>query len=356
MAKNIVIKEEQNPEKNFYRVRQDLLKIANDRGIEVTEVIDKFMDDLQNLENPDYEKKINEIQIAGNISPKILNSLKAYILRMRKNFKDIENKAKKKDKSSEIELKWREIEGTIERIAKTGEITKKEIIQEVIASIRSGNFEYKFDSKEKKTILKRLNALLDEISRQEEEKIIKEQKEKDKKEEQERNIESAMSLIQEIVDREYEAGNIKNKASYLLSITDAIKGKDKSIKLGIKIDKETESKLLELIYSRIELEKDQMYFEQVKKFTKGFQFLREYSEMVNARCGNSKLDKFTDSESYDRFCRLRELLQKKHDEEIGIKYLTESGKVDDIDIRILLARKEVISKENKRKCEIQGIR
>ena len=49
MARNIVIKEEQNPEKNFYRVRQDLLRIANDRGVEVTEVIDSFIEDLQNL-------------------------------------------------------------------------------------------------------------------------------------------------------------------------------------------------------------------------------------------------------------------------------------------------------------------
>ena len=303
-----------------------------------------------------YEMKINEIQIVGNISPKILNSLKSYIIKMRKNFKDIENKEKKQEKSSETDVKWREIEQIIDKTEKNGELAKKEIIQELISSIKSGSFECKLDTKEKKTILKRLNKMIEEIDRREEEKRRKQQEEIERKEMQKRSLEQAMTIIQEIVDREYEKGHIKSKASYLISIRNAIKGKDKSIKLGININKETEKELLELIGIRIELEKNEMYFEQVKGFTKGFQFLREYSELVNARRGNSKLDKFTDSESYDRFCRLRELLQKERNEEVGIQNLIESSKVDDTDIRILLARREVIDKENKRKSEIAGMR
>lgn len=356
MSRNIVIKADQNPEKNFYRLRQDLLRIAHDRGIGVIEVIDEVMEDLQNLGNSDYVTKAKEFEISGSISPKILNSLKAYLMKMRKNFKDIENKEKKKEKSSDTEEKWRKIEEIIDKIEKTGELTKKEIIQGVISSIKSGSFEYKFDSKEKKTILKRLNGIIDEIDRQEEEKTRKQQEEIERKEMQKENIEKAMLLIQEIADREYEAGNIKNKASYLSTIRDAIIGKDESINIGINMDDETEEKLLKLIDDRIELEKNAMYFEQVKRFTKGFQFLKEYPEIVNATHGNSKLNKFTDSESYSRFCNLRELLQKEYNETIGIQLLIKSREVDDTDIRILLARKEVIDIEKERKRKIEGMR
>ncbi len=339
MAKKIVIKDEQNPEKNFFTIRQDMIKISKERGIPVTQVIDEFMEDLQNLQNMDYEKKIKEIDIRGNISNKLLNSLKSYLIKSKKTFKEMEKKEKKqekkKEKSEDIETKWTEIEETINTII-MGDKTKKDAIGELISAIKSGEFEYKFESKEKKIILGRLEKMLEEIRA---------------KEEKQKKAQSAMIIIQEIVDNEYEKGNVKNKASYLYVIRNGITGKEKNINLGINIDKETEKKLLKLIDERIEIEKDELYFEQVRRFTRDFQFLKVYPEIIDASRGIRKIDRFTDSESYDRFCSLRELLQKGADEEAQIDKIIKSGKIDAIDEKILLARKEVIEKEKKRDAE-----
>lgn len=339
MAKKIVIKDEQNPEKNFFTIRQDMIKISKERGIPVTQVIDEFMEDLQNLQNMDYEKKIKEIDIRGNISNKLLNSLKSYLIKSKKTFKEMEKKEKKqekkKEKSEDIETKWTEIEETINTII-IGDKTKKDAIGELISAIKSGEFEYKFESKEKKIILGRLEKMLEEIRA---------------KEEKQKKAQSAMIIIQEIVDNEYEKGNVKNKASYLYVIRNGITGKEKNINLGINIDKETAKKLLKLIDERIELEKDELYFEQVRRFTRDFQFLKVYPEIIDASRGIRKIDRFTDSESYDRFCSLRELLQKGADEEAQIDKIIKSGKINAIDEKILLARKEVIEKEKKRDAE-----
>ena len=339
MAKKIVIKDEQNPEKNFFTIRQDMIKISKERGIPVTQVIDEFMEDLQNLQNMDYEKKIKEIDIRGNISNKLLNSLKSYLIKSKKTFKEMEKKEKKqekkKEKSEDIETKWTEIEEIINTII-IGDKTKKDAIGELISAIKSGEFEHKFESKEKKIILGRLEKMLEEIRA---------------KEEKQKKAQSAMIIIQEIVDNEYEKGNVKNKASYLYVIRNGITGKEKNINLGINIDKETAKKLLKLIDERIELEKDELYFEQVRRFTRDFQFLKVYPEIIDASRGIRKIDRFTDSESYDRFCSLRELLQKGADEEAQIDKIIKSGKIDAIDEKILLARKEVIEKEKKRDAE-----
>ena len=106
-----------------------------------------------------------------------------------------------------------------------------------------------------------------------------------------------------------------------------------------------------MIDERIELEKDELYFEQVRRFTRDFQFLKVYPEIIDASRGIRKIDRFTDSESYDRFCSLRELLKKGADEEAQIDKIIKSGKIDAIDEKILLARKEVIEKEKKRDAE-----
>lgn len=350
MNRRIIIKEDQNPEKNFFVIRRDVQTVAKDRGVPVTEVIDELIEDLQNFRNPDYEKKLEAINIVGDISDNLLNSLKLYVTKMKKNFIGKENKDKKENKTEKMQSDWKQIKEAIEQAVLQGKQgTKKEIIQRLIADIGEGNFEYEFTSKEKKFILKKLNGTLDEINKQEEE-------ERKRKEAKTRNAEKAMLQIQEIVDREYEAGNIKNKASYLSIIRDSITGENTDIDLNIKIGKEAQEHLVQMIDGRIKTEKDELYFEQVKKFTKGFQFLREYPEIVRARHGVSKMDKFADSESYNRFCSLRELLQKEYNEQLGIKLLLESGEIDDVDARILLARKEVIEKEIEEKRKTGEIR
>ena len=225
---------------------------------------------------------------------------------MKKNFVGKENKGKKDNKTEKMQSDWKQIKEAIDQAVLEGKQgTKKEILQRLITDISEGNFEYKFTSKEKKFILKKLNGTLDEINKQEEETKRREAKI--------RNAEKAMLQIEEIVDREYKAGNIKNKASYLTIIRDSITGENTDIDLNIKIGKEAQEHLLGMIDDRI---KDELYFEQVKNFTKGFQFLKEYPEIVRARHGASKMDKFTDSESYSRFSSLRELLQKEYNFEI----------------------------------------
>ena len=165
-----------------------------------------------------------------------------------------------------------------------------------------------------------------------------------------------MAQIEEIVHREYEAGNIKNKANYLSIIRNSITGKKGKLDSSIKIESGAEQQLLQMLDDRINIEKDELYFEQVKNFTNGFEFLRDYTEIVRARHGVSKVHKFTDSESFGRFSSLRELLQKEYNEDVGIQLLINSDEIDEIDKKILSERKKVMEKQIERKREQQGIR
>lgn len=263
---------DQNPEKNLFVMTQDIVKIASDRGVSVTEVIDELIEDLNNFRNTDYQNKVEEIVIDGDVSDKLLNNLKAHFTRMKKTFKVKEKKVSKQEN------------------AKT------------------------------------------------------------------RNVEIAMIGIQEIVNREYNVGNIKNKASYLTKIKESIIGNNKDIDLNVKIGKKYQQHLISRIDDIITKEKDELYFEQVKNFTKGFQFLRDYPEVEKVKHGASKINKFTDLESYNRFTSLRELLQNEYNENIGIQMLLESGKITDADAKILCSRKEVLDREIEEKRKTGEIR
>lgn len=336
MSKTIIVKEDQNPEKNFLGVKKDIVKIASDKGVSVIEVIDELLEDLNNFRNPDYEKKVDSINISKSMPDSLLNSLKSYVIKLRKNVKEKESKGKKEGKIS-----WKQIKEEINTSVLEGEnVTEKTVIQDLVNDIRQGNSKYELTNKEEKSLLRKLSRRLDEINKEEAE-------EKNKIEQQKRNSEEAMIKIQEIVDREYQAGNVKDKASYLSSIREAILGKKEELKIDLKIEKATQELLIKKLDDRIKSEKDNLYFEQVEKFTKGFQFLREYPEIINAKYGARKINKFTDSESYERFCKLREKLQKEYDEHIGIDNIIKDKKkkIDDTDRRILLARKEVMDKE-----------
>ena len=340
MNRKIIIKEEQNAEKNFFVIRQDVMKIAKEKGVPVTEILDLLIEDLKNFRNSDYEKKLDEISFDERVSDKVLNGLKLYINKMRKSFRGIESKEKKESKSEKMESDWRQIEESIDIAVLDGKQgTKKDILQRLVSDISKGNFEYNFTSKEKKFILKKLNGAIDEINKQE-------QEEKNKEETKKLNAEKFMSQIQEIVDREYEAGNITNKPNYLSKIRDAVTGKDKGKEQEIKMGDVAEQYLLQMLDEKIEIEKEELYFEQVRNFTKDFRFLRDFIEVSNARDGAIKPNKFTDKESYRRYTALREKLQREYDEKIGIKLILESGDIDETDKRILLARKEVIERKN----------
>ena len=246
MNRRFVIKEDQNPEKNFFIIRHDVARISEERGVPATQVIDELIEDLQNFRNPDYEKKVEEIDILGEISDKLLNSLKVYVTKMRKSFQDKEKRQKKQNLSNDMEATWLEIVGIIDKAALEGKQgTKKEIIEKLITDINEGNIEYEFKGKEKKFILKKLKGELEEIAKQEQEEMEREEAIK-------KNAEKAMMQIQAIVDREYEAGNIKNKANYLSTIRDAITGED--TELGVQIQEGTEEHLLQMLDARIKTE------------------------------------------------------------------------------------------------------
>lgn len=341
MNRKIVVKENRNSEKNFLLIRQDILRIAKDRDTSVLEIIEEFMEDIKHHGEEDYQKNIQEININENVTDKVLNKLKVYLNKLKKTYKEKENKEKRQTKLNERETNWKQIEEIIDRACLEGKQgTKKEIIESLIEGINNNSIEYEFKTKEKKIVLKKLKEMINEIDKKEamleQEKEIKEE-----------NSKKAMEQIQTIVNREYELGNIENKSKYLSTIKDAITGKNEEINLDIKMEKISEEYLLNMLDDTIKMEKEELYFEQVRRFTDDFKFLRAYPEIENARHGYTKREKFTDSESYKRFCSLREKLQKEYNEYNGINNILKDSKqkITDTDKRILLERKEVIEKE-----------
>lgn len=369
MERKIEAKNGKISENSFLGIREDILKAANKEN-SVTQIIDLYIEYLNNYRNPDYVKKTNCIDIITEIQDgkldTILSNLKQRLLKMRKEYSNREKKEKRQLQAREKEENWTQIEDSINKAAEEGKQgTKKEIVERLIESINDGTFEYEFKGKEKKDFLKKLKGMITEIDKQQaaaEESKRKKQEEEYRREIEKRNAESAaekaMEQIQSIVDREYKAGNVENKAQFLSIIRNTITGETKGIDLGIKMGEVSQEHLLKMIDSTIKTEKDEVYFEQVRKFTDDFQFLRVYPEIERGKHGVSKRVKFTDSESYERFCDLREKLQKEYNEEMGIQLLINSNEIDNIDKRILSERKKVIEKENERNLKIktEGIR
>jgi len=339
----IIIRPDENPAKTFLVVRQAVMKVAKKRGIVA---IDQFIEDLQNRNNDNYEKQVQEINL-GELSPNALKKLIDYIKdNVRKDYIQNEQRKQQKLEKEELESKWREKEAELnEMISSRKNDSELGIIEKIILDLDNEEF----SDKEKDYILKKLNSRLNKVKKQEAEKQkqINEQREKAAKH---------MEQIQEVVNREYESGNIKNKANYLSVIRDSITGENTDIKLNIKIGKTAQKYLIEMIDEnikkekdemdyRIQAEKDELYFEQVRNFTNDFQFLRDDPLIVRARHGATKTAKFTDTESYERFCSLRNLLQKDYNENIGIENLLKRKNIGKADARILSARKDVINKE-----------
>lgn len=86
---------------------------------------------------------------------------------------------------------------------------------------------------------------------------------------------------------------------------------------------------------------DETYYQEVKYFTHNFKFLALDSLAVHALFGNS-YRKFSDMDSYERFCSLRNKVNLKDDENLGIQRLLMDDKLDDINRKILEQRMEII--------------
>lgn len=344
---------------DFQLMIRDLKEgIAEERNISIDEVdnnllqeyMRNFILDLQNYFNEDWVKKIEYMSLIGatpDIIEKCIKYLNTRLNNFEKSNKQKEAKEKRQIEAQELDKKWEEIKGYIETaVAANYDKSEIDILNSLISDIEEGNTDIQFSGKkEKRYFLKKLNSMLDEI-------VDREAKKKMEMETEAKNLDRAIKTIEEIVEREYQAGNIRDKANYLSVIRDGIIGKSKDRIIKIKLKPETQSKLLQMLEDRINQEREQFYYEQVEAFTDGFKRPMDLPiETVNAMYGHKRI-KFVNMEYHNRYFNLVDLIQ---DEECGeylaIKKLINSDKISETDKRILEARKEYmdIELENKRK-------
>lgn len=295
----------------FGRIAKRLEMIAEKSNKPTSEIIDIFITDLQSYNQEGYENKMN-IDLE-NLTPYIRNKLITYLNKIKKTYKAKEvskaNSKKKYDSEKQMQEKWRQFEKTVD-----GNITDPEVIKNIMDDIENSDL-----SRKEKDFMK---AQLDEKSKK---------------------FNETWKSIEAIVERESTENSGKTKPEYWQSIRELIVNRDK--KLGIKMNEEMEKQMISMIDERIASEKDNIYYEQVRCFTYDFTFLRDDPLVVRAISGAGR-KKFTDRESYDRYCNLRSILQKGHSREYSkIERLLSEGKVDNGDRRILEQRMKVMAKE-----------
>ena len=338
MERKIKFSASQNPARNFAILVKDLEKKAEELNVSVVEVLEMFRMDLTNYSNDDYKKKIEEVEIK-DVNSNLIKVLDSYLSRSIKRYKKTENEKKRhitrKTRTDKLDKQWVQIEETIdELISSKKDKTETEIIKGLITDINEEKIGNQFESKEKRYIMRRLNEKLEDSS---------------KKEVDRGKAIEAMEYIEEIVEREHAQGKVKNKAEQFKLIRDAISKKDKNNNLGVSLEEDAQEYLEQMLDERVIMEEKSLYIDQVYDFTDGFKFLTESSDIVRALDG-SKPKKFTDKKSYERFCNLRELLQKEFgDEYIAIKKLLEKDDIDDADRTILKTRKMIIDREREKK-------
>lgn len=322
MSKSIKFDSSQNPAKNFGMIVRNLEEISQDTGRPVTDIIDMFIVDLQNYYNEEYEKKV-DITLKS-VTPKMRSSFLSYLNKMKKEYQKKERSEKRKEerdtkrkeneaKEKEMQGKWKEVEKSL-----SGNITDLDAFEKMISDIENSNF-----NEEEKEFMK---VKLDEKRA----KFIE-----------------TWSRIEDIVEQSSETGN-KTKLECWQAVKDLIAQRNKSLKINM--NEEMEKQMISMIDEKISGEKDVLYYEQVKYFTRDFSFLREYPELQTAMTG-SKARKFTDKESFNRFYDLRSLLQNGYNESIQIERLLRRKDIGDADKRILTERKAVINKELEDKAQ-----
>ena len=310
----------ENPAKNFGRIITNLIDVADKNVMPVPEVIDAFIEDLENYNREDYDKNLENIELKG-LTPDLLASFIDYLKKTKKVYEQKVRQDKKSKGKETINIILDKIEKEIDEAILNGKSEIDEIERKEL-DIKQDN---SLSSKEKKSILKKLaerkmNVEVRETAREQ--------------------AKQAMEKIQKVVDREFAEGNIESRAMYLKSIQDEVENTDK-------VEGEAKKYLLEMI-------KDEIYYEQVREFTAGFEFLRKFPEAINAINGYGFTGKkFTDREAYDRFCDLRTKLQDGVSEYSQVNRILEDGGINDTDKRILEARKSVMDKEMEKRREVE---
>lgn len=340
-----------NSAKSFEAVIKDLERIAREKEVSIIEVIDYFLMDLRNLKNENHEKKLNEIEIKGEVSYELIKELTDYLNKTKRRYSQIEkrnaNKEKRQDrisgnkaKKQELEIRFREIETIIDESIFKGEI-EQEVIKTILEDVNNGS--YNLDTKGKKYIIQRLQERLAQAKEKEKE-LAKEQA---RQAENQRKVEETWESIQEVAKREIKKRDIKESQYWR-----AIRKKFVQQSEGTKSD-DVKKQILQLIDDTIIEKEDDEYFEEVKSITRDFKSLASFSvEMMNAMYGTSTT-KIT-SRNMDRFLNLKSELQKTNNEYQQIKRLLNNKYTTQGDKRILLARKEVMDKEFEKKRKEEG--
>ena len=211
-----------NPAQTFGILVKKLETISKDTGTSIEKVLDDYIIDLKNYFNEGYKNKVDCIEVKG-LDPVIVNNFISYIRKVKLGYKKREQENKRKEKqAAKIELKQikkQEMETTYNNIVasinegvesgKQG--SEIEILQRVISDINNDESEYNIGKDIKKDILGKLKERLQKATKEETNR---------------RNAEKVMGQIEEIVEREYQEGNVKNKANYLSAIKEAIENKD----------------------------------------------------------------------------------------------------------------------------------
>lgn len=322
MNRSIKFDSSKNPALNFGIIVKDLEKIAKKSKIPMSEIISDFMIDLQNYYNEDYEKKVEDVTLKGQVSPNLLNSFNIYLNKILKLYKDKEKRdisaAKKADQEIYLEEKWSEIEKSID-----GNIMDPRVMEKVLDDLENSDL-----TRKEKNFMK---IKLDE---------------------KRKKFNETWESIENMVEKLSQENEGKTKPEYWQAIKDLISQRNQG--LNIKMDEEMEKQMLTMIDQKISDEKDNMYYEQVKAFTNNFSFLKDYSEVHQAINGVRRI-KFTDIESFNRFYDLRISLQNGYGNEFTqIERLLRREDISDIDKKILTARKEVINKEKEAKMELEA--
>ena len=330
---------------SFNKMLNILLDNAKKEKRPIEELISEYIYDLRNNGKEGYEKKIKNISL--DLSKETIKNCIDYMNRRLKFYKQQSNQKNKKLKSEEIKMQkkqteenWKRLEEIIDELALAGENGSKiEIIQKIISNINEGKDQYNSD-REKTYMLKKLTSMLEKENKKEADRKKEEEKIKIAQETDKIKAQKAMSYIQEIVDREYKEGNIKNKANYLKSIKDAINGENDDIELSIKPEEGVKDQLLQIIDEKIEVEKEEYYYEQVINFTNDLDFISEEEMRVKGKRG--RMTKFADLETAKRFQALVTKIKRGEDEYLQIGKLLKSKKLNETDKRILNKRKEVL--------------
>lgn len=325
MNRNYMFEWGGNSAKNFFILESDLKRIAIERQVAPQEVIQEFISDLENRGNPDYEVKVEELNINGIVSQKFIMDAKKYFSRvikgLEKTQKNEKQRVKAKSDKEELELVWESVREFIE-------VNKELTITEVLSQIKEKSIFLELSNGQRKIVIRRTEKLIEEEAKKEALRKVK--------------IEKTWKEVCEIVERE-SYGTGFTKPQYWMAIRDKVLQEEN---VGIKLDKSIQEYILELIDAKICDEKELLYYNQVKYFTEDFSFLAAYPEIqvaINGRNGR----KFTDRESFDRFYELRASVQQGRDEYSQILKILKVGNIDETSRKILSGRIKVIEQQKR---------